>query len=287
MSLSGSIWRRLDTGRSDQLLRQTKISLPSRGDAVSGSCLAPGTAGLGTLPARTEPARPAPVRLNHTWAQLARGSGKARVKNPASHPRSITRQRSICLALGSSARGAGAFAGSSQTCCCPSAPWPRAGRPRWLCHRGLDQSRARTRLQGHFGHSQHCDNPASPGEDGSERGAWHRDPKMPPQGSATPEPSPADGRWEPGFPLQHHLVFSSFLAISSPLPPAPGQTPWSNVFFSQKGKEEILGAMCPSPFLHGRPWHLWAGWGQISVLLQLQEKSRSQAAKQEEKIILD
>lgn len=38
-------------------------------------------------------------------------------------------------------------------------------------------------------------------------------------------PLPAYGRWEQGFPPQHHLVFSSFLAISSPLPPSPVQTP--------------------------------------------------------------
>lgn len=102
-------------------------------------------------------------------------------------------------------------------------------------------------------------------------------------------PLPAYGRWEPGFPPQHHLVFSSFLAISSPLPPSPVQTPLSNGLLSPKGQEETLRMVCPSPFLQlkGQPWHLWAGWGQISALLQLQQKGRSQAAKQEEKIILD
>lgn len=102
-------------------------------------------------------------------------------------------------------------------------------------------------------------------------------------------PLPTYGRWEQGFPPQHHLVFSSFLAISSPLPPSPVQTPLSNGLLSPKGREETLKMVCPSPFLQlkGQPWHLWAGWGQISALLQLQQKGRSQAAKQEEKIILD
>lgn len=110
---------------------------------------------------------------------------------------------------------------------------------------------------------------------------------MPLKALAALNPLPAYGRWEPGFPLQHHLVFSSFLAISFPLPLSPLQTPLSNGLLSQKGQEETLGVVCPSPFLQGQSWPLWAGWGQRSALLQLQEKGRSQAAKQEEKIILD
>lgn len=100
-------------------------------------------------------------------------------------------------------------------------------------------------------------------------------------------PLPAYGRWEPGFPLQHHLVFSSFLAASSPLPPSPVQTPLSNGLFFSERKRGDFGVVCPSPFLQGQPWHLWAGGEQMSALLQLQERGRSQAAKQEEKIILD
>lgn len=78
-------------------------------------------------------------------------------------------------------------------------------------------------------------------------------PKCPLKGLPPLSPLPAYGRWEPGFPLQHHLVFSSFLAISSPLPPSPEQTPLSNGLFSQKRKEETLGVVCPLPFFKDSP----------------------------------
>lgn len=43
-------------------------------------------------------------------------------------------------------------------------------------------------------------------------------------------------------PSQHHLVFSSLLAVSSPLPPSPAQTPLSNVFPFSEGTRGGCGA---------------------------------------------
>lgn len=56
-------------------------------------------------------------------------------------------------------------------------------------------------------------------------------PKCPLKALPALNPLPACGRWEPGFPLQHLLVFSSFLAISSPVPPSLLQT-WAS--FSER-----------------------------------------------------
>lgn len=91
-SLSGSIWRRLDTGRPDQLLQQTKITLLPASVRGRVRRQLPGpeaTQGwehaLHSLPAPTcGQGGPSPLHstsrvllhLNHTSAQLARGSGK-------------------------------------------------------------------------------------------------------------------------------------------------------------------------------------------------------------------
>lgn len=91
-SLSGSIWRRLDTGRPGQLLQQTKITLLPASVRGRVRRQLPGpeaTQGwehaLHSLPAPTcGQGGPSPLHstsrvllhLNHTSARLARGSGK-------------------------------------------------------------------------------------------------------------------------------------------------------------------------------------------------------------------
>lgn len=112
--------------------------------------------------------------------------------------------------------------------------------------RGLDQSRARTRLQGHFGHSQHCPWTALslPGEDCSHRAAWHRDPKMLPQGSATAEPSPSLQEMGARLPTTassgFQLIYGHFLPTSSS-PSANPSEQWAS--FSERTRGDFGGGV--------------------------------------------
>ena len=150
-------------------------------------------------------------------------------------------------------------------------------------HRAPEPSRREEGSSGDAGGMGSSEGPGSLGERWLSRRSLVLAPQNPPPALPPRALSQPHGRRGLGSPSQHHLVFSSCLAVSSPLPPSPAQTPRLSRLGRDAGRP---GGWC-LPSVIGAAPALRAERGQTSAPAQLQEQGGSQAAKLGEKTVSD